>query len=313
MKTGFFVLFFSISSTVLFAQGSGFEVLSISPTPYSLSKAEATTSISEGSASIFSNPALLSLNDHSSIDLGYSFWIANVNNIFGGVNFRNEQRAIAFSFYTSGADDYESRNNPGPPNGEFSIQYISIAAAYSYDFKYFALGGAFQYLNEENFTYQANGYAFNFGIASELLDEMVRVGASVTNLGEMEKLNINATPLPTNFKAGTSVDVLNFTPPKNDDLPVLLTAYADFVHPLVETDDKDYADYTVPGSYFNLGLSFTVAEVLQISGGYKTQNNVRPISFGAAFSTDEITFNYALVPFNTGYGTVHSIGIQYKF
>ena len=216
MKTGFLAFIIIISSSALFAQGSGFEVLSIAPTPYSLSKAEATTSISEGAASIFSNPALLSLNDYSSIDLGYSFWIANVNNIFGGVNFKNEQRAIAFSFYTSGADDYESRNNPGPPAGEFSIQYISIAAAYSYDFKYFALGGAFQYLNEENFTYQANGYAFNLGIASELLDEMVRVGASVTNLGEMQKLNINATPLPTNFKVGTSADLIHFTPPKND-------------------------------------------------------------------------------------------------
>ncbi len=313
MKTVITSLFLFICSTSLFAQGSGFEMLSISPTPYSLSKAEATTSISEGSASIYSNPALLSLNDYSSIDLGYSFWIANVNNIFGGINFKKGPRAVAFSFYTSGADDYEARNNPGPSNGEFTIQYISISAAYAYDFKYFALGGAFQYLNEENFTYQANGYAFNVGMAGELFEDRLRLGASVTNLGEMEKLNINSTPLPTNFKGGASADVLNFTPPKNDDLPVLVTAYADFVYPLVETEDKDYADYTVPGSYFNLGLSFNVADVLEISGGYKTQNNVRPVSFGAAFTTEEITFNYALIPFNTGYGTVHSIGIQYKF
>ena len=85
MKTAFLGIIIFFSSTALFAQGSGFEVLSISPTPYSLSKAEATTSVSEGAASIYTNPALLSLNDYSSIDLGYSFWIANVNNIFGGV------------------------------------------------------------------------------------------------------------------------------------------------------------------------------------------------------------------------------------
>ncbi|MAL16359.1 MAG: hypothetical protein CL670_10725 [Balneola sp.] len=313
MKSALLSLFIVLSSATLLAQGSGFEVLSIAPTPYSLSKGEATTSISDGAGSIFSNPALLSMNESSSIDLGYSFWIANITNIFGGVNFKNDRQAIAFSFYSSGADDYESRNNPGPPTGEFSIQYISIAAAYSYDFEYFALGGAVQYLNEENFTYRANGYAFNLGIASEFLEERVRTGASVSNLGEMQNLNIDATPLPTNFKVGTSVDVINFSPPKNSDLPILFTAYADYVYPLVETEDKDYADYTVPGSYFNLGVSFTVAEVLQLSGGYKTQNNVRPVSFGAAFSTSEVTFNYALIPFNTGYGTVHSIGIQYKF
>jgi hypothetical protein len=148
MKSGLLSVVLLLTTSSLFAQGSGFEVLGIAPTPFSLSKAEATTSISEGAASIFSNPALLSLNEQSSIDLGYSFWIANVNNIFGGVNFKRDRSAIAFSFYTSGADDYESRNNPGPAIGEFSIQYVSIAAAYSYDFEYFALGGAFQYLNE---------------------------------------------------------------------------------------------------------------------------------------------------------------------
>lgn len=313
MKTSFLSLILILISNSLFAQGSGFEVLGIAPTPFSLSKAEATTSISDGAASMFSNPALLVYNETSSIDLGYSFWVANVTNIFGGVNFRNDRRAIAFSFYSSGADDYEQRNGPGPSNGTFSIQYVSIAAAYARDFTYFSLGGTFQYLNEENFTYRANGYAFNLGIASRFLGDRFRAGASVSNIGEMEKLNIEATPLPANFKIGTSADLYEFTPPKNDNLPILISAYADYVHPLQETEDKDFADYSASEPYFNLGISFTVAEALQLSGGYKTQNNVRPIAFGAAFNMDEITFNYALIPFNTGYGTVHSIGIQYKF
>lgn len=313
MKTCSLTLFIILMSSSLFAQGSGFEVLGIAPTPFALSKAEATTSIQDGAASIYSNPALLAYNENSTIDLGYSFWIANVNNIFGGVNFRDDRRAIAFSFYTSGADDYEQRNGPGPSNGSFSIQYVSIAAAHARDFTYFSLGGTFQYLNEENFTYRANGYAFNVGIASRFLEDRVRAGASVTNLGEMGKLNIEKTPLPTNFKVGTSADIYQFTPPKNDDLPIMISIYTDYVYPLQETDDKDFADYTTADPYFNIGLSFNVADVIQLSGGYKTQNNVRPIAFGAAFHTDEVTFNYALIPFNTGYGTVHSIGIQYKF
>ncbi len=313
MKTCSLSLLFVLMSTSLSAQGSGFEVLGIAPTPFALSKAEATTSIQDGAASLYSNPALLVYNKNSTIDLGYSFWIANVSNVFGGVNFRDGRRAFAFAFYTSGADDYEQRNGPGPSNGTFTIQYVSIAAAYARDFTHFSLGGTFQYLNEENFTYRANGYAFNLGIASRFLEDRIRAGASVTNLGEMEKLNIEKTPLPTNFKIGTSADIYQFTPPKNDDLPIMISVYADYVYPLQETVDKDFADYSTSDPYFNLGLSFNVADVIQLSGGYKTQNNVRPIAFGAAFHTDEITFNYALIPFNTGYGTVHSIGIQYKF
>ncbi|MBD3615787.1 MAG: PorV/PorQ family protein [Gracilimonas sp.] len=313
MKTGFFCFCLLLISNAICAQGSGFEVLGIAPTPYALSKAEATTAMFDGAASIYSNPALLTYNKTSTIDLGYSFWIADVTNIFGGINFKKERQAIAFSFYTSGADDYQQFNQPGQSNGTFSVQYISIAAAYAYDFTFLSLGGAIQYLNEEIYTYRANGYAFNFGLAAKFLNERFRAGASITNLGEMEKLNVNATPLPASMKIGTSADIVEITTPKNSNLPVLISAYADFVYPFQDTSDKDFADYTVPDYHFNLGLSLTVAEVLELNGGYKTQNNVRPVSFGAGFISDEIRFSYALIPFNTGYGTVHSIGIQYKF
>ncbi|HET8864882.1 MAG TPA: PorV/PorQ family protein [Gracilimonas sp.] len=313
MKTGLAILFLLFISSSAIAQSSGFAMLDIAPTPFSLSKAEATTSIPDGSASIYSNPALLIYNKSSSIDLSYTLWIAGVNNIFGGINFINERRAIAFSFYSSGADDYQQYDRPGQSNGNFSIQYLSISAAYAYDFNYFSLGGAIQYLNEEVFTYQANGYAFNFGIATQVFDERIKAGASLTNVGEMDQLNINSTSLPSNLKFGLSADIAELTAPKNDNLPILISAFADFIHPLEDTSGKDFAGYISSENYFNLGLALTIAEVLELSGGYKTQNNVRPIAFGAGFTSNEITFNYALIPFNTGYGTVHSIGIKYQF
>lgn len=327
MKTGLsvIILLFIISSYG-FAQDQdgGFEVLGIAPTPFSLSKAEATTSVPDGAASIYTNPALLALTKTSSIDLGYSFWVANITNVFGGVNFRNDKRAVALAFYTSGASDYEQRDRPGPSNGDFSIQHISISGAYAYDFGLFALGGAFQYLNEQNYTYRASGYAFNAGIARNFMNNRIRTGASINNAGEMGKLNVSATPLPTNFKVGVSADILEFLPPKNSDLPVLISTYLDYFHPLEDVKDKDYTDYNASEPYLNLGLGFEIAEVVQLSGGYKFQlediadrdfsgHTVRPISFGAAFITSDLIFNYAIIPFNTGYGTVHSIGIQYKF
>lgn len=313
MKTEIFSIFLLLSTISAFGQGSGFQVLDIAPTPYGLSKAEATTSIAEGAASIYSNPALLALNNSSTIDLGYSFWIAGVNNIFGGVNFKNGNRAIAFSFFTSGADDYEQYDNPGESNGTFGIQQTSISAAYAHDFSYFSIGGAFQYLNEENFTYRANGYALNAGLASYLMNDKIRLGISVVNLGEMDELNVSATPLPSSFKAGISSDVFELTAEENNSLPVLFSVFGDYVVPLEEMNSNDYTDYQISDSYFNLGLSIGIAETLEISGGYKTQNSARPVSFGASFNTSEVKVNYALVPFNTGYGTVHSIGIQYKF
>lgn len=294
-------------------QGAGFAMLDIAPTPFALSRAEATTSFSEGSASVYSNPALLAYNTTSSVDLGYSFWIANVNNIFGGVNLRNGRQALAFAFYSSGSDDYEQYNTPGDPNGTFSVQNLSIAGAYAYDLNYFSIGLSLQYLNEQIFTYTANGYAVNGGIAARFLENRLRLGASVVNLGEMDKLNVQATNLPANLKFGISGDVIRFMAPKNEDLPILVSVYVDYIHPLENSGSKDFADYIVDEDYLNLGVSFDIADVLEISSGYKTRNDVRPVSFGAAFYTEEITFNYALIPFKTGFGTVHSIGLQYKF
>lgn len=315
MRSAFFTLVLLLMSTSLFAQnrGSGFEMLNISPTPFSLSRAEATVSVPEGSASLYINPALLSLNNSSSVDLGYSFWIVDVSNIFGGVNFKNGRHAIAFSFYSSGSDDYEQRDNASQEsNGTFSIQNLSIAAAYSYNFSYLSLGGAIQYLNENNYTYRASGYAFNLGIAGQFLEGRIRTGASISNLGEMEELDIEPTTLPTNFRIGTSADLFEVSAQKNNELPVLVSAYADFVYPMNDNENKDFTDYKASDPYFNVGLAFTIAEVLELSGGYRTQDEVRPVAFGASFISDNIKFNYALVPFS-GWGTVHSIGIQYKF
>lgn len=293
-------------------RSTGFEMLNISPVPYSLSKGEATVSMPNGAASIYNNPALLSYNAQSSIDLGYSMWIADESNIFGGLNLKNGKQAIAFAFYTSGSGNYAQRDQPGPSNGSFSIRYLSLAAAYSYNFGYFSLGAAAQYLNEDIFTYRASGYAFNLGAATKIVDDRIRLGASVSNLGEMEELDIEATRLPANFKAGVSADIIELNAAKNSELPILITALADYTHPLNEPDET-LTDY-IPGSPFmSFGLAFTVSDVLEISGGYRTSDEARPYSFGASFSTDNIVFNYALVPFKTGRGTVHSVGIRYQF
>jgi hypothetical protein len=64
--------------------------------------------------------------------------------------------------------------------------------------------------------------------------------------------------------------------------------------------------------HFNFGLKLLISDVIEIRNGYKTENSSRPISFGLGLITNKVTFNYAIIPFNTGFGTVHSVGLQYK-
>ncbi|MEP1150519.1 MAG: hypothetical protein ABJH08_02220 [Balneola sp.] len=303
-----------LTSSLVFAQntGTGFSMLENAPTPAGLALNESTTAVPQGSGSIYINPALLILNSSSSIDLGYSSWIEESNYIFGGANFINGNRAFSIGVYNSKIGGIEQRNNPGPSNGDFAISYLSVSGALAYDFNFISLGVAGQFLNEENAQYQASGYAFNFGAASEFFDSKLKTGISILNIGKLDELNNQSTPLPELLRAGISLDVFEFAPPKNSDLPILVSLSSDYVHPLNERESLQTGDVETE-SYFNLGLRLNIAEVLQLSSGYKTGDTAKPISFGLELMMDQITFNYALVPYRYGIGSLNSIGLQYKF
>lgn len=309
-----FILIIVISAVqpLTFAQNGGLELLSISPSSYALAKSEATTSIPDGTNSIYSNPALLIFEDASTLDLSYTFWVADIQNVFGGINIVNDKRALAFAFYSSGADDYEQYNRPGQSTGNFSVQYFSLSTAYAYRFKNLSLGASGQYLREEIFTYTANGYAFNVGIAGMFIDERVNIGLSLNNLGEMEKLNAESTNVPKAFKIGASVDIFTFTPPKNESLPILFSIAADFVSPLNEGKTSSGISEDINSEFFNIAAFFTVSDAIELNTGYRTGDSSRPYSFGVSLFTGNLKFNYALLPFETGFGTAHSLGIQYS-
>lgn len=312
MKKNILFLLTLFISGSLYAQQSGLKLLEIGPTASELARSETSVATPNGSPSLFSNPALLAMSRNSTISLGYTNWISDSNNLFGGINLKKNNRALAFSFYTSGVSGFEQRDAPGESNGDFSIQYVSISGAYAYDFKYFSAGISGHYLNEEIFPYRANGYAVSLGLASSLFKDRIRLGTSLLNLGEMEALNDVPTELPMSFNIGIAADIMEFTHMKSPDLPILITLMADYVIPVDDSEANTYTDYNPDENYMNLGISLVIADVVQVNSGYKTGDNTRPVSFGAGFITEKVTFNYALIPFNTGFGTVHSIGLQYQ-
>mgnify|MGYP003627219044 CR=1 FL=1 len=307
----FFLLSFSLKAQNS-DSGTGFSMLENAPTPSGLALNESVTAIPQGSASIYLNPALLILNASSTIDLGYSSWIEDSDFIFGGANFISGKRAVSIGIYNSRINGIEQRNNPGPSNGDFSISYLSLSGALAYDFDFISLGIAAQYLNEVNAQYKASGYAFNFGAASEFFDSKLKTGISVLNIGKLDELNNQSTALPELLRAGISLDVFEFTPPKNSDLPVLVSISSDYVQPLNERETLQNGEVK-NDPYFNFGLRLNFAEVIELSGGFKTGNQAKQISFGVGLVTDLINVNYALVPYRYGFGSLNSIGLQYKF
>ncbi|MCC5907582.1 MAG: PorV/PorQ family protein [Balneolaceae bacterium] len=315
MKRPIFVLIILFFAADLTAQdtGSGLDFLNIGPSSRLLSISEASTAVTTGPSAIYTNPSLLVLEEVSSLDLSYTLWIADVYNQFAAVNFRRNRSAFALGVYNSTSDGFLAFSGPGDSAGEFSIGYLSIAGAAAYKFGPFSIGATGQYLREEIFQHRANGYALSGGITAEFLDRRLRTAFAVKNLGNMESLDEISTTLPATINAGLSADLIEFVTPGANDLPVLLSLYADWSKPIEDNPTSDYNVHDPDEGFISVALNADIAELFYIQGGYRFGATERPISFGLGMAIEPVRINYAIVPFSTGFGTVHSFGLQYYF
>ncbi|WP_234571003.1 PorV/PorQ family protein [Rhodohalobacter sp. 614A] len=309
------IVFIFISIPKSYAQdtGSGLDFLNIGPSSRMLSISEATTAANLGPSAIYSNPSLLALENRSSLDASYTLWIANVNNQFAAMNFVRNDRAFAFGVYSSGSNGFEARDRPGPSAGEFSIRYLSLSGAVAQRLGPFSIGVTGQYLREEVFQFRASGYAFNLGLTSTFLDDKIRAAVAVKNLGNMDSLDEESTSLPSSLNVGASASLIQFSTPGENDLPVLLSIIADWSQPIKENPSSDFIENNEDEGYFSLAMDVNIGDLLFVQGGYRWGPTERPFSVGLGLAIESVRVNYALVPFSTGFGTVHSFGVQYYF
>jgi hypothetical protein len=249
----------------------------------------------------------------SSVEANYTLWIAEVNNQYASVNFLKDDYAIGFGVYNSRSTEFEARGEPGPSQGNFSISYLSLSASAAYKLGPFSAGVTGHYLREEVFQLRANGYAFSAGLAGEFLNKRLRFGAVVQNLGEMNELNQVATPLPSTFRLGAAVSLIELSTPGRNDLPILLTLHSEWIRPLEDLPAGDYTNKDENDDFFSLAMSADIADLIQLRGGYKFGPTERPVSLGLGLNIEPVTVNYAMVPFSTGFGMAHSIGVQFYF
>lgn len=297
------------------AQGTGFELLKTGPNTEALGLGEATTAYLLGASGLYTNPANLAFENSSGFTADYTLWIGGLTNTHAAINFKRDRSAIAFGLLASDAGDFELRNRPGPSQGSFSVSYLSLAGGYAYGYHNFAIGASFQYLREELYIYNASGYSFNAGISSHWLNRRLYVSAALQNAGKMDKLNTEETRLPTLFRGGINARLFEITAGESD-FPITFSLLSDLVMPVHDTETSNSNSSNTleqESAYLNIGISVTAAEIITLRGGYKTGETVRPLSFGTGILFNNVSANYAIVPFETGFGTVHSIGIGYRF
>lgn len=293
--------------------GSGLDFLNIGPTARSLALSEGTAAAITGPSAIYSNPSLLALDQKNSVEVNYTLWISNVSNQFAAINYRHQRMAYAFGVYNSGSGGFEARDTPRSLAVPFSVGYLSLAGAIAYSKGPFAFGISTQYLREEIYQYIANGYAVNAGIAASFMDERILAGISLKNLGEMESLDQQSTRLPSSLNIGLRTDLIEFSSSGLNDLPVLISISGDWQKPLEENPGFDFRNGEPKEGYFTLATEMNAGELFHIQAGYRFGPTERPIGFGLGITIEPLRVNYAMIPFSTGYGTVHSFGVQYYF
>lgn len=294
------------------AQSTGFELLSTGPNSEALSLGEATTAYLLGASNIYTNPANLAFEQSSSFNADYTLWIGGLTNAHAAINFKREKSAIAFGLLSSEASDFELRNQPGPSQGSFSVSYLSLSGGYAYAYRNISLGASFQYLREELYIYNASGYSMSAGVSSHWFGRRLFVSASLQNVGKMDELNTEETELPTLARAGINAKLINLSAGQNN-FPITISLLSDIIIPVNREVNGSQTSAVEDKVNLNIGISMVAADIVSVRAGFKTGETARPFSFGTGILFENVTANYAIVPFETGFGTVHSIGLGYHF
>lgn len=297
-------------------QSTGMHFLLMGPSAHNMGISDGHTASLTGASAIFINPSMLAMEEQSSATASYMLWPAtDTQNSFAGVTFRREHDAFGVAFLSSLIDDIPFRSGPtSDPDGFFAIRYFSLASSYAREIGPLSIGLTGMYLYEQFFQYDASGYGFNAGLGVNVLEDRMRLGASLRNFGSMNELAETSTNLPTLVSFGTDIRLLQFsTSATQDEIPLLLSLVADYNIPLNEIEQNDGTINPQNDGYINAGLELNISEIIDLRAGYRSGDTQRRFGFGGGLLVNELYFNYAFIPFETGFGSGHAISLQYYF
>lgn len=289
-------------NTWAYAQDSGLSFLRTGTNAEAAAMGDSQVANSRDAFSTFWNPAGLAAATHNSASGSYHAWVGSTQIYAGAVRLGVGARGgLGFFITASGNDDLEARDGPGPPDETFGVQFLNVGAAFGRSIGPFRVGVAAKYLSERIYTQDASGYGFDFGIQADVVNDGVRFGAALQNVGKMEELLDESTELPTTIRVG--VTAFPFSLLMSDDAATLLqtTLSAEMVHV--------FPDET---SQIHVGVGVEVLEVIDVRAGYVSNDALRSYSFGLGFGYESFVFDYAFLPFERGFdGPGHVLSLTY--
>ncbi len=274
------------------AQDSGLAFLRLGVDGAAVAMGDAQVAAADGAFSTFWNPAGLSRGTTNSVGISHHIWIGDVRTYALAARFRSGSRsALGLSVTAVSSGDIELRSRPGPAEGVFEAQFLSVGVSYARRIGPVRAGATAKYVSEEIFSETAAGYAFDFGVQGDFLSGALLVGVSVQNAGSMDELNTVSTELPTMARAGIEIRPFRILTVE-DSFPIVDFRLAVDLARLLP-DDR---------SQLHIGVGADVFDVLVLRGGVITNDAFRQLTGGVGFRYGAFEFDYALVSFESGFG-----------
>jgi len=184
------------------------------------------------------------------------------------------------------ANDLERRTGPSAePLGHFGVYEGAIGLSYARQMERTRLGLQLKFIRQSIFTQNASGLAADLGMMCDVLASL-RLGATVRNLGRMNRLDRRETDLPLEARFGA--------------------AYVGRTDMLVAVEAQKARGDDLA---LHLGGEYRAGGHLRLRAGYQTAEN-RGLSAGLGLAAERWVIDYAYVPFGSGLGDAHWLSLQ---
>jgi hypothetical protein len=290
------ITFFSITIFPQSAGNSGLSFLKLGFGARNIAMGDAGAAASNDVTSLFYNPAKLAGNENSEIMFMHNQWIQDIRSELLGVKFNFLSLPLALGINVTSINDIEVRTRPGNPETTFNANYSFVSLSTGFHLvNNLSFGATIKYLYEGLYTDESNGFGFDFGLNYTTNVEGLSLAAAIRNLGSMNQLRVEKTQLPNELRIGPSYQ---FNLPSD----FQITAAAEFLKYLQAND-----------THFNLGAEILYNNLIALRGGYQTGYISKGFTGGIGLRWGNLSFDYAISPFQLGLGSGNSISLNFKF